>query len=42
MPDGTGLVLPMRCTGAFKPLVAVTNLAKLGWKARSGPDGGQL
>ena len=41
MPDGTGLVLPMRCTGASKPLVAVTDLAKLGWEALFGPDGGQ-
>ena len=36
MPDGTGLVLPMRCTGASRPLVAVTDLAKLGWKALFG------
>ena len=42
MPDGTGLVLPMRCTGASKPLVAVTDLAKLGWRAVFGPDGRQL
>ena len=42
MRDGTGLVLPMCCTGASKPLVAVTDLAKLGWKALLGPDGGQL
>ena len=42
MPGGTGLVLPMRCTGASKPLVAVTDLAKLGWRAVFGPDGGQL
>ena len=42
MPDGTGLVLPMRCTEASKPLVAVTDLAKLGWKALFGPGSGQL
>ena len=42
MPGGTGLVLPMRCTGASKLLVAVTDLAKLGWRALFGPDGGQL
>ena len=42
MPDGIGLALPMRCTGASKPLVAVTDLAKLGWKASFGPDGAQL
>ena len=42
MPDGTRLVLPMRCTGASKSLLAVTDLAKLGWKALFGPDGGQL
>ena len=32
----------MRCTGASKPLVAVTDLAKLGWGALFGPDVGQL
>ena len=42
MSGGTGLVLPMRCTGASKPLVAVTDLAKTGWRALFGSDGGQL
>ena len=42
LADGSLLELPMRCTQATKPLVAVSDLARLGWAVRFEPGGAKL